>query len=113
MATETAEAAGGKTGSGGTLNSPLMTTVGFSLNDADLKRIEDRFPEVLDPAENFRLPLGGLPAALGGVGGLAAATSGADVDIFHFRGSVDEMYGKCMLPEKTVARRKKKTRTKN
>ena len=107
MGTETAEAAGGRTGAGGTLNSPFMTTLGagFSLKETDRNRREDLFdPEAFVPDDNFRVPFGGLPVAFGGDGGIVLG-SGADADdandddddvIFHFRGSVDERYGKCI-----------------
>lgn len=109
IGTETAEAAGGRTGAGGTLNSPFMTTLaGFSLNETERNRSEDLLdPDGLVPDDNFLVPFGGFPVAFGGDGGIVRG-SGADADdvndddddddvIFHFRGSVDERYGKCIV----------------
>ena len=94
MAMEVAEAAGGSTG-GGTLKSPLMTTFGFSLNETERKRMEDRFGGFV-PEDSFRLLFGGFPADFGGVVGGYAASFSED-DIFHFLGSVEERYEKCIF----------------
>jgi len=99
IATETAEAAGGRTGGGGTLNSPFMTALlaaGLSLNETDRKSMEDLLPPGgFDPEENFRVPFGGFPVAFGGDGGTGSGSGAGAVDveddIFHFLGSVDEM----------------------
>lgn len=107
MGTETAEAGEGRTGAGGTLNSPFMTTLeGFSLNETDRNSSEDLLPPGgFVPDDNFLVPFGGFPVAFGGDGGTGRG-SGADSDddnddeddvIFHFRGSVDERYGKCIV----------------